>query len=51
MTRKEAENEKEDFWRKYLLSYRMKQVIEIEDMGGKQIKTEYINLNKGDKPL
>lgn len=28
----------------------MKQVLEIEDMGGKQIKTEYINLDKGEKP-
>lgn len=50
LTKKEAENEKEEFWRKYLLSYGMKQVIEIEDMGGKQIKTKYINLDKGEKP-
>lgn len=50
MTKKEAEREKDFFWREYLLSYGMKQVIEVEDMGGKQIKTEYINLDKGEKP-
>lgn len=50
MTKEEAKNEKEDFWREYLLSKGIKQVIEIEDMGGKQIKTEYINLDKGEKP-
>ena len=50
MTREEAENEKEDFWRKYLLSYGMKQVIEVKDIGGKQIKTKYINSQEGEKP-
>lgn len=50
MTKEEAENEKEDFWREYLLSHGIKQVIEVEDMGGKQIKTKYINLDKGEKP-
>lgn len=50
MTKEEAEKENEDYWREYLLSYGLKQVIEIEDMGGKSVKTEYINLDKGQKP-
>lgn len=50
MTKKEVEKENEDYWREYLLSYGLKQVIEVEDMGGKSVKTKYINLDKGQKP-
>ena len=32
------------------MSRGLKQVIEIEDMGGKKVKTEYINLDKGERP-
>lgn len=50
MTKEEVEKENEDYWREYLLSYGLKQVIEVEDMGGKSVEIEYINLDKGQKP-
>lgn len=50
LTKEEAEQEKEEFWKEFLLSRGLRQVIEVEDMGGKQVRTEYINLSKNEKP-
>ena len=49
MTKEEAENE-EDWLKEILFCDALKQELIVEDMGGTQKKTEFINLTKGEKP-
>ena len=49
MTKEETENE-EDWWKEILFCDGLKQELIVEDMGGTQKKTEFINLTKGEKP-
>ena len=49
MSKEEAENE-EDWWKEILFCYGLKQELIVEDMGGTQKKTKFINLSKGEKP-
>ena len=46
----DKEDDNDDEWIEYLQDDGIKQVIEVKDMGGKQIKTVYKNLSIGEKP-
>ena len=48
--KEQLENEKNEHWKTCLLSNAIKQIILISDEGGLSEKTEYINLDKGQKP-
>ena len=50
MSKEEAESEEEDWWKEILFCDGLKQELIVEDMGGTQKKTEFINLTKGEKP-
>ena len=50
MSKEEAESEEELWWKEILFCDGLKQEIIVEDMGGTQKKTEFINLTKGEKP-
>ena len=50
MSKEEAENEEELWWKEILFCDGLKQELIVEDMGGIQKKTRFINLTKGEKP-
>ena len=50
MSKEEAENEEELWWKEILFCDGLKQEIIVEDMGGTNKKTEFINLTRGEKP-
>ena len=50
MSKEEAESEEELWWKEILFCDGLKQELIVEDMGGTQKKTEFINLTKGEKP-
>ena len=50
MSKEEAENEEELWWKEILFCDGLKQELIVEDMGGTYKKTKFINLTKGEKP-
>lgn len=46
----EANNEEEDWYKQYLFSNGLKQTYEYWDDGGRNVKEEIFNLDKGNKP-
>ena len=50
MSKEEAENEEELWWKEILFCDGLKQEIIVEDMGGTYKEERIINLTKGEKP-